>query len=167
MEYFKQIIKDESILCRLSAHVEYYRKISYEGQPEKFGLIDAIDSRQGYLGSMPLWWKEEDLEALIKSPNKDGIIHRITVSTLCPMIHFWTYEDFLKSYCKIEKIGKIELLPSSKPKIYDQISFLVREVIDNETHKWESREIDIDNAYNSVCRWCYDTLDNYNQLLAN
>ena len=83
------------------------------------------------------------------------------------MIHFWTYEDFLKSYCKIEKIGKIELLPSGSPRIYDKISFLVREVIDNEIHKWESREIDIDNAYKSVCHWCYINLDEYNQLPAH
>ena len=52
-------------------------------------------------------------------------------------------------------IDEIELLPSGEPKVYNLISFLVRERIDNETQRWEGRNADIEESFMSVRRWCY------------
>ena len=71
------------------------------------------------------------------------------------MIHRWTWEDCRKKHCCIEDIGKIERLSSGMPKMYDQISFLVREIIDNQTHKWEGRKSDIEYEFRSVFKWGY------------
>ena len=43
-------------------------------------------------------------------------------------------------------------------RIYDRISFLQREIIDNETHRWEGRDADIESTFRSVCRWCYKSI---------
>ena len=156
MSSYRQIVKDEVFLCKLNVHKERFRKKSFEGQNDEFGLIDAytIDGNY-YLGSVPLWWDDEMLNHIMELGEWKTFIHRITVSTLSPMIHRWTYEDYRKGRCHIEDKGKIELLSSGEPKVYNQISFLVREIIDNETHKWESREADIDDTFRSVCRWSY------------
>lgn len=152
MSSFKQTIKDEKILCRLSVHKEKFRKKSFEGQYEEFGLIDTFDIRTNkYIGSMPLWWDENLLNRIVESGDDKMFIHRLTVSTLKPMIHQWTYEDYIKGYCLLDDINKIEL-DSGLPRVYNQITFLVCERMDNETYRWENREMDIEVAFNGVCR---------------
>lgn len=156
MSSFRQILKDEVILCRLIVHKERFRKKSFDGQNDEFGLIDVHTVNGNfYLGSMPLWWNYEMLNHIMELDEWSESIHRITVSTLKPMIHRWTYEDYLKGRCRIEDKGKTELLSCGEPKVYNQISFLVRENIDNETHRWESRESDIEEAFRDIWRWCY------------
>ncbi len=156
MSSYRQIINDEVFLCRLNVHKERFKKRSFEEQNEEFGLIDVYTiSGNSYLGSIPLWWKSELLNHLIELGEYHTRIHRITVSTLKPMIHRWTWDDYRQKRCCVEDIGNVELLPSGKPKVYNQISFLVREIIDNETYKWESRDADIEDRFRSVCRWCY------------
>lgn len=87
--------------------------------------------------------------------NTERLVHRITVSTKQPMIHVWTFEDYRKGFCEINDIDEIELLPSGEPKVYNLISFLVRERIDDETQRWEGRNSDVEETFLSVWRWCY------------
>jgi hypothetical protein len=159
MSSYRQIVKDEVFLCKLNVHKERFRKKSFEGQNNEFGLIDVHTiNGNSYLGSMPLWWNDDEVNHIMESGEWREYIHRITVSTLKPMIHRWTYEDCRKGRCRVEDRDKIELLSSGKPKIYNQISFLVRKNIDNETHRWESRESDIEEAFRKVWQWCYKAL---------
>lgn len=157
MRSYKQIIKDEIIECRFHVHKESFRRESFEGQNKEFGLIDAIDIYHNeYIGSMPLWWNEDTLNLRMSTGDTIKKVHRIIVSTKKPMIHRWTYEDVRKGNCRIEDIEKIECLPTGCPKVYNSISFLVREIVDNESNRWESRDWDIENAFDRVCRWCYE-----------
>lgn len=156
MSSYRQIVKEEILPCRLKVHKERFRKKSFDGQNEEFGLIDVFSiTSNSYLGSIPLWWDDEMLNCIMIEGEWEECIHRFTVSTLQPMIHRWTYEDVRKGLCRFEDQGNLELLSSGIPKTYYQISFLVREIIDNQTLRWESREADIDEAVRSVCRWCY------------
>ena len=156
MSSFRQILKDEVILCRLIVHKKRFRKKSFEGQNDEFGLIDVYElNGDSYLGSIQLWWDDKMLNHVMELGEWKDYIHRITVSTLQPMIHRWTWEDCRKKHCCIEDIGKIERLSSGMPKMYDQISFLVREIIDNQTHKWEGRKSDIEYEFRSVFKWGY------------
>ena len=159
MSSYRQIVKDEIFLCRLNVHKERFRKKSFDGQNDEFGLIDVhtIDGDY-YLGSMPLWWDSEMLNQIMELGERVSLIHRITVSTLKPMMHLWTYEDYRKGRCCIEDKGKTELLSSGEPKVYNQISFLVRKIINNKTHKWEGREADIEEVFRGVLQWCYKAL---------
>ena len=88
MSSYRQIVKDEVFLCKLNVHKERFRKKSFEGQNDEFGLIDAytIDGNY-YLGSVPLWWDDEMLNHIMELGEWKTFIHRITVSTLSPMIH--------------------------------------------------------------------------------
>jgi hypothetical protein len=159
MRSYHEIIKDEIIVCRFHVHEEAFRRKSFEGQNKLFGLIDAYDLyHDEYIGSMPLWWDESMLDWIMREGDAIRKVHRITVSTHNPMIHRWTYEDVIKGRCTIEDIENIECLPSGCPKVYNTISFLVREIVDNESNRWESRDWDIENTFNSVCRWCYEKI---------
>lgn len=153
---FKEIISDEVFRCKLVVHKERFREKSFEGQPEEFGLIDtyALPTNE-YLGSIPLWWNDMFLNKIIEIGETERRIHRITVSLHQPLIHIWTYEDYRKNRCDINKIGLQEKLQSMDVRVYHQISFLVREKIDNETHYWESRDIDIEEEFIRVLKWCY------------
>ena len=153
---FKEIISDEVFRCKLVVHKEPFRKKSFEGQSEKFGLIDTyILPTNEYLGSIPLWWNDAFLKQILEIGETERRIHRITVSLHQPLIHIWTYEDYRKNRCDINKIGLQEKLQSMDVRVYHQISFLVQEKIDNETHYWESRDIDIKEEFIRVLKWCY------------
>lgn len=159
MSSYTQIIKDERYICRLSVHKERFRNKSFEGQFEEFGLIDAfVIPSNDYMGSTPLWWDDSGLKQIMNINDAERVVHRITVSTKWPLIHTWTYEDFRKRLCERDDIGEIERLPSGEPRIYDRISFLQREIIDNETHRWEGRDADIESTFRSVCRWCFHSI---------
>ena len=146
-------------MCRFHVHIESFRKVSFKGQHEVFGLIDAHDVHHNeYIGSMPLWWNESMLAQIMKIEDSISKVHLIRVSTKKAMIHKWTYEDYRKGHCTIENIENIECMPSGCPKVYNTISLLVREIVDNESNRWESRDWDIENAFNSVCRWCYEEI---------
>ena len=153
---FKEIISDEVFRCKLVVHKERFREKSFEGQPEEFGLIDTfVLHTDEYLGSIPLWWDKATLNKLIEIGETERSIYRITVSLRHPLKHLWTYEDYRKGRCDKNDIDEIELLPSGEPKVYNLISFLVRERIDNETHYWESRDKDIEEGFIRVLKWCY------------
>ena len=153
---FKEIISDEVFRCKLVVHKERFREKSFEGQSEKFGLIDSyILPTNEYLGSIPLWWNDVFLNKIIEIGETERYIHRITVSLNHPLTHIWTFEDYRKGRCDKNDIDEIELLPSGEPKVYNLISFLVRERIDNETQRWKGRNADIEESFMSVRRWCY------------
>lgn len=156
MSSYKEIIGDEVFRCRCYVSKERFRKKSFSEQHEELGLIHAfVIPTNHYLGSMPLWWDDETLNKIMVIGEKEIYVHRITVSTFKPMIHFWTYEDYRKGCCGLDDIDKPELLPSGNPKEYRCIQFLVREMNDNETNRWDSKYSDIEDAFRSVWKWCY------------
>ncbi|MBR2193180.1 MAG: hypothetical protein IJ910_07730 [Bacteroidaceae bacterium] len=160
MGSYKQIIKDERFWCRLTVQKKKYRDKSIKRQNDEFGLLDVyVIFSNEYLGSLSLFWDKNRLNQISEGDNNDHFVHRITVSTLKPMIHIWTYEDYRKHLCAINDIGKIELLPSGAPRIYNQISFLVLEIIDNETYRWEGREGNIEETFLKWERYCYRSID--------
>ncbi len=143
-------------MCKLSVHQKRFRKKSFNGQYEEFALIDAfVIPTNEYLGSMPLWWDGPMQNMIMNIGNTERLVHRITVSLCHPLKHLWTYEDYRKGRCDKNDIDEIELLPSGEPKVYNLISFLVRERIDNETQRWKGRNADIEESFMSVRRWCY------------
>ena len=153
---FKEIISDEVFRCKLVVHKERFREKSFEGQSEKFGFIDSyILPTNEYLGSIPLWWNDVFLNKIIEIGETERYIHRITVSLNHPFTHIWTFEDYRKNRCDIKDIEQTEKMQSKDVRIYHQISFLVREIIDNETHYWESRDKDIEEGFIRVLKWCY------------
>lgn len=153
---FKEIISEEVFRCKLVVHKERFRERAFEEQSEEFGLIDIfVLHTDEYLGSIPLWWDKATLNKLIEIGETERSIHRITVSLRHPLKHLWTYEDYRKGRCDKNDIDEIELLPSGEPKVYNLISFLVRERIDNETQRWEGRNADIEESFMRVRRWCY------------
>lgn len=160
---FTSIDKDqiECLLCKIVLQEKYFRKESFEGQHKIFGLLDAFAiPGEEYIGSIPLWWDEKDLQMVRKRGVLNPIyVFRFTVTPHAPLPHIWTYEDYRKNLCRYEDIDMQELNPSGEPIMHDKITFLVLQIKDNETNKWDNIVDDIKRAYQCVCRWCYTTVE--------
>lgn len=162
MGSYKQILKDEKFWCRLFVQKKEFRDKTIKRQNEEFGLLEVyVIFSNEYLGSLSLFWDKNRLDQISEGDNSEHFVHRITVSTIKPLIHIWRFEDYKKHLCTIDDLGKVELLPSGEPKIYNQITFLVLEIIDNETFRWEGREGDIENAFLKRIRHFYKPIDGW------